>query len=66
MWDSRWDSTVDSMVDSGWIPLRCDQASWIVLYIFGPSHSLRAELPLPSSCCKGEACFPRLHYKGKP
>ena len=26
---------------------------------------LRAGLPLPSSCCKGEACLPRLHYKGK-
>ena len=31
--------------------------------IFGPSHSryvpLKAGLPLPSSCCKGEACLPR-------
>ena len=36
--------------------------------IFGPSHSryapLKAWLPLPSSCCKGEACLPRLHFKG--
>ena len=33
------------------------------LVIFGPSHSryvpLKAGLPLPSSCCKGEACLPR-------
>ena len=37
--------------------------------IFGLSLSryvlLKAGLPLPSSCCKGEACLPRLHYKGK-
>ena len=35
----------------------------IDLEIFGPSHSryvpLKAGLPLPSSCCKGEACLPR-------
>ena len=35
----------------------------------GTSHSryvpLKAGLPLPSSCCKGEACLPRLHYKGE-
>ena len=35
--------------------------------IFGPSHSryvpMKAGLPLPSSCCKGEACLPRLHSK---
>ena len=49
----------------GWIPRCYGRASWIVPYIFGPSHSLRAELPLPSSCCKGEACFPRSHYKGE-
>ena len=24
------------------------------------------ELPFPSSCCKGEACLPRSHYRGKP
>ena len=24
------------------------------------------ELPLPSFCCKGEACLPRSHYQGKP
>ena len=33
----------------------------------GPNHSqyipLRAELPFPSSCCKGEVCLPRSHYK---
>ena len=33
---------------------------------FGPNHSryvpLRAGLPLPSSCCKGKACLPRLIY----
>ena len=33
------------------------------LVIFSPSHSryvpLKAGLPLPSSCCKGEACLPR-------
>ena len=37
--------------------------------VFGPSHSryvpLKAGLPLPSSCCKGEACLLRLHYKGE-
>ena len=30
------------------------------------SFSIRtseAGLPHPSSCCKGEACLPRLHYK---
>ena len=36
---------------------------------FGPSHSryvpLKAGLPHPSSCCKGEAFLPRLHYKGE-
>ena len=26
---------------------------------------LREGLPLPSSCCKGEACLPRSHYKGE-
>ena len=26
---------------------------------------LRAGLPLPSSCCKGEACLPRSNYKGE-
>ena len=35
--------------------------------IFGQSHSryvtLKAELLLPSSCCKGEACLPRSHNK---
>ena len=43
------------------------------LVIFGPSHSryvpLKAELPLPSSCCKGEACLPRslqLHFLISP
>ena len=38
--------------------------------IFGLSHRryvpLKAELPLPSSCCKGEACLPRSHYKEEP
>ena len=38
------------------------------LEIFGPSHSryvpLKAELPLPSSNCKGEACLSRSHFKG--
>ena len=37
--------------------------------IVGPSHSqyvpLRAGLPLPSSCCKGEGCLPISHYKGE-
>ena len=41
----------------------------LTLKIFGPSHSryvpLKAGLPLPSSCCKGEACLPRSHYKGE-
>ena len=41
----------------------------LTLKIFGPSHSryvpLKAGLPLPSSCYKGEACLPRLHYKGE-
>ena len=40
------------------------------LEIFGPSHSryvpLKAELPLPSSSCKGEACLLRSHFQGKP
>ena len=27
--------------------------------------NLRAGLPLPSSCCKVEACLPRSHYKGE-
>ena len=43
------------------------------LVIFGPSHSryvpLKAGLPLPSSCCKGEACLPRslqLHFLISP
>ena len=40
------------------------------LEIFGPSHSryvtLKAELPLPSSCCKLVACRPRSHFKGEP
>ena len=26
---------------------------------------LKAGLPLPSSCCKGETCLPRSHYKGE-
>ena len=51
-----------------WFPKNSEQImTW---KIFGPNHSqyvpLRAELPLPSSCCKGEACLPRLHYKGIP
>ena len=37
--------------------------------IVGPSHSryvpLRAGLPLLRSCCKGEACLPKSHYKGE-
>ena len=37
------------------------------LEIFGPSHSryvpLKAELPLLSSNCKGEAWLPRSHFK---
>ena len=37
--------------------------------IFSPSYSryvtLKAELPLPSSCCKWEACLPRSHFKGE-
>ena len=45
------------------------------LVIFGPSHSryvpepLKAGLPLPRSCCKGEACLPRslqLHFLISP
>ena len=38
-------------------------------FFFGPSHSryvpIKAELPLPSSCCLGEVCVPRSHYKGE-
>ena len=30
------------------------------------TYLLYRELPLPSSCCKGEACIPRSHYQGKP
>ena len=30
------------------------------------TYLLYRELPLPSSCCKGEACLPRSHYQGKP
>ena len=30
------------------------------------TYLLYRELPLPSSCCKGEACLPRSHYRGKP
>ena len=28
------------------------------------TYLLYRELPLPSSCCKGEACLPRSHYRG--
>ena len=31
-----------------------------------PSVSRIRELPLPSSCCKGEACLPKSHYQGEP
>ena len=30
------------------------------------TYLLYRELPLPSSCCKGEACLPRSHYRGEP
>ena len=30
------------------------------------TYLLYRELPLPRSCCKGEACLPRSHYRGKP
>ena len=30
------------------------------------TYLLYRELPLPSSCCKGEACLPRSHYQGEP
>ena len=45
------------------------QTEHFSLKIFSASYSryvtLKAELPLPSSCCKGEACLPRSHYKGQ-
>ena len=37
--------------------------------IFSPSYyryvTLKAQLPLPSLSCKGEACLPRSHFKGE-
>ena len=30
------------------------------------SRIVYQEVPLPSSCCKGEACLPRSHYRRKP
>ena len=30
------------------------------------TYLLYRQLPLPSSCCKREACLPRSHYRGKP
>ena len=49
-----------------WFPEKTTKKK-LTYKIFGPSHSryvpIKAELP--SSCCKGEVCLPRSHYKGE-